>query len=64
MEGTEQSKEENTMAKHRIELLEDLRKAGAEGDVDFLREGGQGAGGGGDGDGSEQEDRRRPVRAP
>lgn len=27
------------MAKHRIELLEDLRKAGAEGDVDFLREG-------------------------
>ena len=27
------------MAKYRIELLEDLRKAGAEGDVDFLREG-------------------------
>ena len=27
------------MAKHRIEILEDLRKAGAEGDVDFLREG-------------------------
>ena len=27
------------MATHRIELLEDLRKAGAEGDVDFLREG-------------------------
>ena len=27
------------MAKHRIELMEDLRKAGAEGDVDFLREG-------------------------
>jgi putative transposase len=27
------------MAKNRIELLEDLRKAGSEGDVDFLREG-------------------------
>ena len=27
------------MTKYRIELLEDLRKAGAEGDVDFLREG-------------------------
>jgi len=52
------------MAKNRIELLEDLRKAGAEGDVDFLREGVKVLAEAVDGDGGEQEDRRRPVRAP